>query len=104
MKKDLEISSSLYADIRKLIEETRSTVAQTVNTGITMMYWNIGQKINEDVLKNKRAKYGKQIIVILSQQLTEKYGKSFTEKNLRRMMQFNDIFPDFEIVVSLIRQ
>ena len=104
MKKSLEIDNTLYTDIKKLIEETRLAVAQTVNIGITVMYWNIGQKINEDILKNKRAEYGKQIIVILSQQLTEEYGKSFTEKNLRRMIQFNEAFPDFEIVVSAIRQ
>ena len=104
MKKVVEVNGALYADIKKLIDETRLTVAQTVNTGLTVLYWNIGQKINDDILKNKRAEYGKQIITTVSQQLTEEYGQNFTEKNLRRMVQFNEVFPDFEIVVSMIRQ
>lgn len=31
------------------------------------------------------------------------YGGSFSEKNLRRMIQFAEVFPDEEILVSLIR-
>jgi len=42
--------------------------------------------------------------VTLSRQLTEDYGNNFNEKNLRRMIQFAEVFPDKEIVVSLIRQ
>ncbi|MFZ3384147.1 MAG: PDDEXK nuclease domain-containing protein [Candidatus Methanoperedens sp.] len=103
-KKDWDVNSSLYPDIKKLIEETRYGIAQTVNAGITVMYWNIGKKINDDVLKNKRAEYGKQIIATLSQQLVEEFGGNFTEKNLRRMVQFNEVFPDFKILASLIRQ
>jgi len=96
--------NSLYLDIKELIEETRFNVAQTVNIGITVMYWNIGQKINDNILKNKRAEYGKQIIETVSKQLVEEFGGNFSEKNLRRMVQFNDVFPDFNNVVSLIRQ
>ena len=99
-----EIDNSLYADLKELIEETRFNVAQTVNTGITVMYWNIGQKINDDILNNKRAEYGKKIISTVSKQLVEEFGGNFSDKNLRRMMQFNDVFPDFNNVVSLIRQ
>jgi len=36
--------------------------------------------------------------------LVKEFGNSFTEKNLRRMVQFNQYFPDEQIVVSLIRQ
>ena len=50
-----EFDNSPYADIIELIEETRFNVAQTVNTGIVVLYWNIGEKINDDVLRNKRA-------------------------------------------------
>ena len=100
----LDIDNSLYVDIKELIEDTRFKVAQTVNTGITVMYWNIGQKINDDILKNKRAEYGKQVIATVSKQLVEEFGGNYSEKNIRRMMQFNDVFPDFNNLVSLIRQ
>jgi len=55
-------------------------------------------------LKQKRAEYGKEIVATLSRQLTNDYGNNFNEKNLRRMIQFAEVFPNKEIVVSLIRQ
>ena len=67
-------------------------------------FWNIGNRINEDVLGNARAQYGKQIVVTLSRQLTAYYGNSYDEKKLRRMMQFAKSFPSLENVVTLSRQ
>jgi predicted nuclease of restriction endonuclease-like (RecB) superfamily len=97
------IPEELLGDIRKLIQETRSAVATTVNVGLTMLYWRIGKRIREEILKGHRAEYGKRIIVSLSRQLVQEYGNSFSEKNLRRMVQFAEVFPDEQIVVSLIR-
>ena len=62
------------------------------------MYWEIGRYINEDILENKRADYGKKIVARVATQLTEKYGSSFASRNLRRMMQLAEQFTDFEIV------
>ncbi len=98
------LDTKLFSDIRQLIEDSRNAVAQTVNAGLTAMYWNIGKRINDNILENKRAEYGKQVVSTLSKQLIQEYGKSFTEKNIRRMMQFNAVFQDFEIVASLMRQ
>jgi len=64
----------------------------------------VGKRINTDILANKRADYGKHIVVSVARQLMDRYGKSYEEKNLRRMMQFAQIFSDEKIVVSLIRQ
>ena len=60
--------------------------------------------MNEAVLQNQRADYGKQIVVSLARQLVEKYGRNFEEKNLRRMLQFAEQFQNDEIVVTLSRQ
>jgi len=95
---------SLYAEVANIIAESKSYVAQTVNATITVLYWKIGKRINEETLGNKRAAYGKQIIAALSVQLTENFGNSFSEKNIRRMMQFAEVFADEQIVVSAIRQ
>jgi len=59
---------------------------------------------NQEVLQNERGTYGKQIVVLLLRQLTTEYGTSFSEKNLRRMMQFATCFPDEKIVASMLRQ
>jgi predicted nuclease of restriction endonuclease-like (RecB) superfamily len=98
------ISSDLIGDIRSLIETARQNVAIAVNAGLTILYWQIGSRIRQDILKGKRAEYGKEIVATLSRQLTGDYGNNFNEKNLRRMIQFAEVFPDKEIVVSLIRQ
>lgn len=102
--KKIETDQLLFKDISKLIEEARKNVARTVNGTLALLYWQIGKRINKEVLQNKRAEYGKQIVVSLTRQLGEIYGKGFEEKNIRRMMQFADIFPDEQIVASLIRQ
>ena len=98
------VPSKLIDDIRKLIEETRLAVAFTVNAGLTMLYWQIGRRINEEVLGNTRGDYGKQILATLSQQLKREYGKGFSYSALTRMVRFAEIFPDKEIVVSLIQE
>ena len=68
------------------------------------MFWQVGKRINDDILQNKREDYGKQIVLILSTQLKDKYGKNFELGNLRRMLQFAEQFPDLSIVVPLARQ
>jgi hypothetical protein len=64
---------------------------------MTMLFWNVGKRINEDILQNKRAEYGKRIVPTLLAQLETTYGKDFTLKNIRRMMKFAEEFPDLEI-------
>ena len=98
------LPGNLVGDIRSLIETARHNVAVTVNAALTTLYWQIGNRIRQDILKEKRAEYGKEIVATLSQELTDDYGNNFNEKNLRRMIQFAEVFPDNSIVVSLIRQ
>lgn len=98
------LANVLLDDLRRLIEETRSAVAAAVNAGLTMLYWQVGKRVNDEILRGERAEYGKEIVVSVSRQLAAEYGNGFTEKNLRRMLQFAEIFPNDQIVVSLIRQ
>ena len=92
-------NQQLYSDICKFIEEARSFVANSSNTAITLLYWKIGERINNDLLDNQRAEYGKQIVSQLATQLQQQFGKrGFQERNIRRMMQFAQLFPDFKIV------
>lgn len=96
---------SLIQDLRQIIEQARGHVAATANYALSMMYWHIGERINREVLDNKRAEYGKQIVASVARQLREEYGsKGFDEKNIRRMMQFAQAFPDEQIVASVMRQ
>ena len=99
-----KVNDGVFKDIAKLIEDTRKSVAYTVNSASTYMYWRIGKRINEEILQYERAEYGAQIVTTLGQQLSSLYGRGFEDKYLRRMMQFSSVFQDETIVVSLIRQ
>jgi hypothetical protein len=94
----------LLEDIRGLIESAKSRFAQTANAALVTLYWNVGNRIKTDILGNERAQYGRLIVHALSAELTAEYGKGFSEKTLRRMIQFAEVFPDQQIVVSLTRQ
>ena len=96
--------SDLLQSIVKLIESARSTVAVSVNRELTLLYWSIGKNINEDVLQNKRADYGKKILIELSNGLTQRYGDGFSHRNLRNFMKFHEVFQDIEIMHSLSAQ
>lgn len=106
MEKEVEnIDKSLLVSVKSLIDTARRRTSQAVNTALTVLYWQIGNRINEEVLQEERATYGDKIVERLSKRLTEEYGnRSFQVKNLRRMMQFASIYNDFEIVASLVRQ
>jgi len=97
-------TSILFGDIRRMIEDARAAVAVTVNTGLTDLYWRIGKRINDEIVKGKRAAYGDEIVSTVSRQLEMEYGTGFSVKNVRHMMRFADAFPDDQIVSTLSRQ
>jgi len=98
------VPKNLLKDLRGLIESARERVATQVNAEITLLYWQVGNRIRKDLLKDDRAEYGKGIVDTLSQQLESEFGKGFGRANLFRMVQFAEVFPDEQIVVSLTRQ
>jgi hypothetical protein len=80
------MNESLLSEIRDLILSARRQVAQAVNAGLTMLYWEIGRRIRQDILEEKRAAYGKEIVAAPGRQLESEFGLGFGEKNLRRMV------------------
>jgi predicted nuclease of restriction endonuclease-like (RecB) superfamily len=94
----------LLPDIRTLIEQAREHVARTVNSALVGLHWQIGKRIREDVLHEQRAGYGEEIVSTLSAQLTAEYGRGFGRRNIFRMMQFAECFPDERIVSALSAQ
>ncbi len=96
-------SQDLIHDLRQIIEQARGHVAATANYELTMMYWHIGERINREILGNQRAEYGKQIVASVSRQLQAEFGKKgFEERTIRRMMQFAQMFPDIQIVSTVL--
>jgi len=98
VREHMEINTSLIAEIKQLIEQSRQKVAIAVYSEISMLYWHIGKRINSDILNNKRAEYGKQIIATLSQQLTREYGRGWSAKQLHHCLYTVEIFHDLMIL------
>lgn len=94
----------LLNKLSELIEYSRSKIVSQANSTLTLLFWQIGKHINNFVLDNKRAEYGKQIMSTVSTHLREKYGNNFELRNLRRMRQFAEQFENFEIVSTLSTQ
>jgi len=103
MKKGIE-NTRLFLSIKQLIEQGKQQIAISVNTTMSMLYWQIGKMINDDVLQNQRAEYGKQIVSTLSRHLTQEYGDGWGEKHLRQCMQIAQAFPDEQIVYTRCRE
>ena len=101
---DSQKSTALLVDLQEIVNRGKSQAAAAINSTLTLTYWHVGQRINDEVLKGERAAYGKQLIPLVAQSLVDQFGKSFEVKNLHRMMQFAEIFTDSAIVVPLARQ
>lgn len=109
MAKDTDIQpltveyNDIYREVCAIIDKTRQQLASAYTNLQLLMYWNIGNRINQDVLCGKRAEYGAQIVSTLSTQLQKQYGDEYSERNLRRMMQFA-VEVDGQIVSTLSTQ
>lgn len=95
---------TLATDIRKMIEGARQQVGQAVNAGLTVLHWQIGSRIHREILQEKRADYGAEIVSTLSRQLVPEFGRGFSDKALWHMVRFAETFPQPEIVSTLSRQ
>ena len=95
---DTNDAPKLLESIIGLIDQTRHIVAKTVNQELTLLYWNIGKTINDDILKNDRADYGKKLIPTLSLALTDKYGVGFNKRNLQSFIKLNTVIDDITIL------
>jgi isopentenyl diphosphate isomerase/L-lactate dehydrogenase-like FMN-dependent dehydrogenase len=102
---ELKPADSLHAELRILIASSRQRLAGAVNAELTRLYWSVGKRLRAVVLGGAdRAKYGDQLVKRVSDQLAQEFGRGFEAKNLRRMVQFAQVFAQPEIVATLSRQ
>ncbi|MBP5613623.1 MAG: DUF1016 family protein [Bacteroidales bacterium] len=104
--------SGLFQDACAIIEQARTTTYRAVNETLIKRNWLLGMRIQHEVLKDKRAEYGEQVIRVLAKNLTLKYGAGYSRNNLYRYLSFYKSFPNIfqsvsgksEIVPSLTGQ
>lgn len=95
---------ALLTAVKQLIEESRRNVALAVNEEITLLHYHVGRHINQEILRDNRAEYGRKILRDLSVKLVADYGPGWSEKHLRHCIKFESTFPDYSIVSTLRRQ
>ena len=91
-------------DIKKIVDQGRNAAYGALNTIMIETYWNIGHRIVEQVQNgNERAEYGKQLIEMLSVELTRTYGKGLGSRNLWLYKQFYLTFNDINILHTRVQ-
>jgi len=99
-----QASGGLLTDLRELIVQARAGVARAVDAGLTTLHWHVGRRIHQNILKEQRAEYGREIVSALGRQLAAEFGRGFDEKSLWHMIRFAEAFPQETIVSALRRQ
>jgi len=99
-----DVIPQLLVDISLLINSAKANVAKQVNSILVMLYWKIGQRIYQEILKEERAEYGEFIVKELSKQLKNHYGQGFGSRVLFRMIRLARLYPDEKIMSTLSTQ
>jgi hypothetical protein len=83
----------LLPEIRSLIESARHRAVMAANLSMVRLYWDIGRLIKTEVQgKPARAAYGEALLASLGVRLNREYGRGFSERNLRDMRRFSELF------------
>jgi predicted nuclease of restriction endonuclease-like (RecB) superfamily len=82
----------IYSNIRLILINSHNNIVRTINSEMVNAYWHIGKYIFEAQGRKERADYGTRLIKYLSEKLTKEFGKGFSERGLRNMRQFYELF------------
>jgi hypothetical protein len=90
--------SGIHSDIVTLLESARRAAARSVNALMTATYWEIGRRIVEfEQGGADRAGYGQVLLKRLSVDLSSRFGRGFSERNLEQMRLFYQAWPNEQI-------
>ncbi len=79
----------MLTKVVRLLEDSRRASAKAVNAVMTATYWEVGRQIVEGEQSGaRRAGYGKELLKRLSSDLTARFGRGFSERNLEQMRLF----------------
>jgi predicted nuclease of restriction endonuclease-like (RecB) superfamily len=100
-----KIKDELFDNIRVLLTEARKSVVRNINQTMVYTYFEIGRMIVEDEQKGeRRAEYGKKVLIDLSERLTKEFGRGFSVENLDRMRHFYQSYSISSTVLTKFQQ
>ncbi len=94
------VTQSLIQDACVIIDQAQAAAYYAVNETLIKRNWLLGMRIQHEVLKDKRAEYGEQVVLVLSKALTMRYGMGFTKTNLYNYIGFYQKWPEIFHAVS----
>ncbi len=94
----------IYKEITDIIEIRKTNAKIAVNNEQLSMCWEIGRCLVDDIMRNEKTEYGKQVVAEISRRLTIQYGTGFEKSSVFRMVRFYREFPDAEKVAILAQQ
>ena len=94
----MEQPQNYIQEIKQILAHARQKAYSAINSAMVEAYWQSGKRIIEEEQNGeKRAEYGKKIIINLSIELTNDFGKGYSERTLREFRQFYLTFPELSI-------
>ncbi len=96
-----QVSDNLYHGVAEIIDDAQQKVVVYVNKHANMMFWHIGNYINEDLGYKQYSAYGDKILATLSQRLTAHYGKGYTYSAITRMMKVARLYHDKDMFATV---
>ena len=99
---DIKNVDALYKKAATHIDQARQAIYRTVDTQMVKAYWLIGRDIVEEEQRGqKRAEYGSFLLKALSERLTKKYGRGFSDSTLRDIRLFYQTYSTHKLNPSL---
>lgn len=90
----------LFQDACQIIEQAQTAAYRAVDVTLIKRNWLLGMRIQHEVLKDKRAEYGEQVVKNLAKRLMARYGEGFKKTNLYNFIGFYNTWPDIFHAVS----
>lgn len=91
----------LVTELRQLIDSARRRAAVAVNAELTLLYWQVGERIHREILGGQRAGYGDEVVAALARHLCAEYGRGWSARQLRLCIRFAQAYPEAQIVHTL---
>lgn len=102
-KKLTDPEKVFVSDLKSIAGETRRQAYRAADRILVVRNWLIGWRIVEQEQKGKkRAGYGKRVLELASQSLTEEYGKGFGLTSVKNMRSFYIKFRNLQIRQALL--
>lgn len=94
----------IFQQVAELLQNARQQVLRTVNSTMTITYFEIGRIIVEEEQRGKeRAEYGKKLLKSLSKELTKEFGKGFSLVSLENIRKFYLTYSNSESLTRILQ-